>query len=88
MSEIIGANGQEKNPENLIVVLTMNPRTFKLEIGGNFLENLDVLMNMLSQALRWADVQYRVAAGIAAQQQLRQQQNDLEVAKLLFSRKA
>jgi hypothetical protein len=68
------------------VILTMDRDSNALDIGGN-VQNIDILLNILSQATRFLDVQYRVAAGIQAQQKVNQQRQSLDVAMQLFGKR-
>ena len=67
-------NGAEKPYE---VIVTMDRETLRVTLGGN-VHDIDVLMNMLLTALRYLDVQYRITAGIKAQEELKRSQQLLD----------
>jgi len=57
------------------ILLLFDKDTFGVEIHGN-VANLDMAMAILMQAHRLLETQWRIAQGIAAQQQVKQQQAD------------
>lgn len=63
-----GTGSEQKPPYEVIV--SMDRETLRVNVGGN-VKDIDVIMNMLSTALRYMDVQYRIAAGIKAQEELK-----------------
>lgn len=50
------------------IILTFTPEPWHLEIGGE-VENLDMAMAVCQQALRSFEMQWRIAAGMQAQQE-------------------
>jgi hypothetical protein len=59
------------------ILLLFDKDTFGVQIHGN-VANLDMAMAILMQAHRLLETQWRIAQGIAAQQQVKQQQADAQ----------
>ena len=83
MDQNNGANG---NPNDYVVMLRMDRDTLEVKLDTE-VHNIDTIMNMLATALRFLDVQYRVAAGIKAQEAYKQRQQDMQVAQAILSRR-
>lgn len=78
---LIGANGEQ--PDNYIVTLLMDRKTLAVKLDTE-ITDIDTVMNMLATAMRYLDVQYRIAMGIKAQEQYKQQQADMQVAAAML----
>lgn len=79
-NKLLGIDGKErKSDEPSQLVLTFDHHTMKLNIDGN-VQDIDIAMNMLQSALRYFDVQYRIAYGLQAQQKANQATQDLNTA--------
>jgi hypothetical protein len=90
MSDLLDANGNKQEQESqdapYTLVLTMDKKTLALNIGGNVL-NLDTALNMLSQASRFMEVQYRIDMAVKAQEAINRNKQDMaKVAELIASR--
>jgi hypothetical protein len=62
------ADGERKSYR---LVLDFCPEPWSLSVSGE-VENLDMALSILQGALRDTETKYRIAAGIAAQQELKQ----------------
>ena len=68
------SEGNGHTPEGKFqLVLDYDPATGVMNLGGN-VQNLDVILNMLAQATRFVDVQYRINAAVQAQEELKKRQ--------------
>ena len=65
------------------VIVRMDAGTLRVTSESNT-EDLDVQMMMLSTALRHADIRQRITTGISAQQQLKAQQESVEMTRRLM----
>jgi len=79
---IIDANGKPANGEEIAFEVHMryHPLTGQLQMEAKC-PNHDTLMNILLQAQRALDVQMRIAAGLAAQQQVKRDSAILDFVK-------
>ena len=71
-------NGEQEPP--YIVTISMDRKTLRVTCEGN-VEDLDVVMMMLSTALRHFDIEQRVVTGIGAQEKVRRQRESEEIAR-------
>ena len=80
-------NGEAKAAQVNVdqIVLTLNRETGELNIGGN-VQNLNLSLNMLAQATRHLDVQFRIIAATEAQAQIKQQQEDFQRVQRLMGK--
>jgi len=62
------------------VILTRDRKTGQVAIGGN-VTDIDLCLNMLSQATRHMDVQFRVIAAFDAQAQVQKRKEELKFAQ-------
>jgi allophanate hydrolase subunit 2 len=67
------------------VVLIRDRATGAVSIGGN-VQDIDLMLNILAQATRHMDVQFRITAAVAAQEQLKQRQADFERVQRLMGK--
>lgn len=67
------------------LILNRDRTTGRVEIAGN-VNDLDLVLNMLAQATRHVDVQFRIVAAVQAQAQLKQQQADFERVQRLMGK--
>ncbi len=66
-----------------LITLTRDRKTGQVSIGWN-VKDIDLCLNMLSQATRHMDVQFRIIAAMDAQAQAKQRQEDMKrVADLM-----
>jgi hypothetical protein len=78
-------NGEQKAQELNCdqIVLLRDRTTGRVTLTGN-VQDIELGMDMLGRALRFLDVQYRIQAGIAAQAELKQRQEEfMRVQSLL-----
>ena len=76
-------NGRSALPESVVqIVLTYDRMTGVCEIGSSE-KNIEIILAVLTAASRQADVSYRVAAGIAAQQQIKEHNANIALAESL-----
>jgi allophanate hydrolase subunit 2 len=80
-------NGEAKAGELNVdqVVLTRDRKTGAFTIGGN-VQDIDLSLNMLAQATRHLDVQFRIVAAVEAQRQIKEQQADFERVQRLLGK--
>ena len=83
MDQNNGANGEQND---YVVTLRMNRETLDVKLDTE-VKNIDTVINMLATAMRYLDVQYRIAAGIRAQEEYKKHQQDMQVAQALLSRR-
>jgi hypothetical protein len=81
MGQISGLNGEQLGPYEVRV--TMDRDTLKVTIDTE-VKDIDTTINMLATALRFLDVQYRIAAGMQAQEQYRQHQKQMSIAAAML----
>lgn len=66
-----------------VITLTRDRKTGAVSIGGN-VTDMDLHLNMLAQATRHMEVQFRIIAAMEAQAQVKQRQEDMaRVANLM-----
>ncbi len=66
-----------------LITLTRDRKTGQVSIGGN-VTDIDLCLNMLVQATRHMDVQFRIIAAMDAQAQAQQRKEDMaRVANLM-----
>lgn len=67
------------------IVLIRNRKTGEFSIGGN-VQDIDLSLNMLAQATRHLDVQFRIIAAVEAQARTKQQQEDFQRVQRLMGK--
>ena len=83
MDQNNGTNGAQSD---YVVTLRMDRETLDVKLDSE-VKNIDTVINMLATAMRYLDVQYRIAAGIRAQEQYKQHQQDMQVAAAMLARR-
>lgn len=79
------AAGDERAKRCVQMVLTFDPLTSSLEIGGE-VASYDMARAMLAQADRWFDAQQRAANAIALRDRLDQSARDAAIVNSLRNR--
>lgn len=88
-------NEQEQQPELDHLLLTYNRRTLLLELTGDAHDRLksgdprgfDLVLGMLTQAHRHIEVQFRIVAGLQAQLQQKQAQEEFNRVERLLGKR-
>jgi hypothetical protein len=80
----VSENGASPKVEEL--KLTRDPTTGVVAITTNVNLSLDQIMNILSQTFRHIEVKFRIIAAMEAQEQMRQQKADQELADRLMGK--
>lgn len=89
----------EQKPRDEMIdtlILTLDRRTMTLGFNGDVWERVlkheprsfDILLNILGQAVRQADVQYRIVCGVEAQNQIKKAQEEAALRNQLMNRGA
>lgn len=88
MGELIHGSNEALNGDEgkYVVKVTMDRGTLAVNVDTE-IKDIDTIINMLSTAMRYLDVQYRIAAGIKAQEQWKQRQQEMQVAAAMMARR-
>lgn len=84
MAEIINLNGEAVSSKKCTLILEYDPASGALRVDSQNLTNIDTALNILAQATRWHEAQYRNAQAVAFRQQMEQEEAMMRAAQNRF----